>query len=446
MSNWYNNNDDNRNDNWYSPNYGAGRAPGRESAEQRAQKKTQRTISFILVICVLVGAAAYGLFGERGNDRYADYLKDYWSFFSGQADDGESDELPADWHDYFEEYYASTEVTGKQAQIDVPRIDARKDLTLTLNDGTTGDVLSANEIYDKCAPSVVSIMAASSGKTGYSWGTGIIFSSDGYIVTNTHVIDGSSEVTIGLSDGSSYPAKLVGADTMSDVAVLKIEAEGLCAAEFAYASQLDVGDTVYALGNPLGETYRLTLTDGIISAISREVSFNGYTMNLLQTNAAINEGNSGGPLINRHGQVVGITNMKVMSSVSYNAVEGIGFAIPSDTVREMVDSLLSDGAVYGRTTIGVTVGPVPEAIADYYDIPVGLYVSSVLDTSDAGKKGVLPGDIITAVNGEDVLTTADIAAIKAEMSVGDTMRLSIWRDGKTLELDILLMDANDVYK
>lgn len=453
MSNWYDSNNDNngsdRKSGWYSPNYGTEPGSVRESDELRARRRTTRIVSLILVACVLIVGVAYSVWGERGNELYGDFLKDYWGSFYDQYGSGSGSgdtDLPSDWQDYFEEYFASSSVSGKQAEIDLERIEARKDLALTLNDGTSGDALSAKQVYDKCAPSVVSIKAAGEDSSGYSWGTGIIFSSDGYIVTNTHVIDGSSEVIIGLYDGSSYPAKLVGADTMSDVAVLKIEAEGLCAAEFAYASQLDIGETVYALGNPLGENYRLTLTDGIISAISREISFNGYTMNLLQTNAAINEGNSGGPLINRHGQVIGITNMKVMSSVSYNAVEGIGFAIPSDTVREMVDSLLSDGAVYGRSTIGITIGAVPEEIADYYDIPVGLYVSNVLETSDAAKKGVCEADIITAVNGREVRTTSDVAAIKAELSVGDTMSLSIWRDGETLEINVMLMDATDVYK
>lgn len=457
MSNWYdsNNSDNNSNNNnnsersWYSPNYGVGRVNLRETAQQKNSRKTVRIVSIILAACVLISCAAYAAWGERGNESYGDFMKEYWDSFSDQykdyMDDDDS-ELPDDWHDYFEEYYASSTVSGKQAEIDVPRVEARDDLSLVLNDGTTGEALSAKQVYRKCAPSVVSVKGSSEDSSGYSWGTGIIFSSDGYIVTNTHVIDGCSEVSIGLYDGSSYDAKLVGADTMSDIAVLKIEAEGLCAAEFAYASQLEVGDIVYALGNPLGENYRLTLTDGIISAISREVSFNGYTMNLLQTNTAINEGNSGGPLINEHGQVVGITNMKVMSSVSYNAVEGIGFAIPSDTTREMVDSLLTDGAVYGRSTVGITIGPVPEAIADYYDIPMGLYVSQVLETSDAAKQGVKEADIITAVNGQEVRTTSDMAAIKAECSVGDTLRLTIWRDGRTFDVDILLMDATEVYK
>lgn len=458
MSNWYDSDNNNNNNNssgqsWYSPNYGAHSSGLREAPQQQGKRKTVRIVSLILAACVLISCAAYAAWGERGNELYGDFMKEYWSSYYdqyGSGDSGSSDssgsELPDDWHDYFEKYFASSSVSGKQAEIDLTRVEARGDLSLKLNDGTAGEALSAKQVYQKCAPSVVSIKGASTDSSGYSWGTGIIFSDDGYIVTNTHVIDGCSSVSIGLYDGTSYDAKLVGADTMSDIAVLKIEAEGLCAAEFAYASQLEVGDTVYALGNPLGENYRLTLTDGIISAISREVSYNGYTMNLLQTNTAINEGNSGGPLINGHGQVIGITNMKIMSSVSYNAVEGIGFAIPSDTVREMVDSLLSDGAVYGRSTIGITIGAVPEAIADYYDIPMGLYVSNVIETSDAAKQGVREADIITAVNGQAVSTTKDVAAIKAELSVGDTMTLSIWRDGKTFDVDILLMDATDVYK
>ena len=199
--------------------------------------------------------------------------------------------------------------------------------------------------------------ATSDGQSGYNWGTGVILSADGLILTNTHVIEGCDSAKVTLFDDREFEAKLIGADTISDIAVLKIEAAGLPAAEFGESGSLVVGDPVAAIGNPLGETFRSTLTDGIISAIERGISYKGRTMTLLQTNTALNEGNSGGALFNMYGQVVGITNMKMMSS--YSSIEGIGFAIPSATVREVVNSIVRFGEVRGRPSIGITVGAIP---------------------------------------------------------------------------------------
>ena len=180
-----------------------------------------------------------------------------------------------------------------------------------------------------------------------------------------------------LSDGSEHEAKLIGFDASSDIAVIKIDTTGLAAAEFASSSTLSVGDSVAAIGNPLSPDLRLTMTRGIVSALNREINYNGATMTLIQTDASINEGNSGGPLFNSRGQVIGITNMKMISSFG-SGVEGLGFAIPSDTVESIVQALIEDGAVYGRVSIGVTVGPVSKDIAQYYDIPQGLYVLSLI--------------------------------------------------------------------
>ena len=185
------------------------------------------------------------------------------------------------------------------------------------------------------------------------------------------------------------------------------------------------------------------LTNGIISAIDRGLNYNGRTMSLLQTNTAINQGNSGGALFNMYGQVVGITNMKMMSY--YSSIEGIGFAIPSTTVKTVVDSLAANGEVRGRPSIGITVGAIPEDVSGHYDIPAGLYVSGVQENSDAQAKGVQVGDILTAVNGTPVSTTEEVSQIKDSMQVGDSMVLSLWRDGESLEVDIELMDTNDLY-
>ena len=232
-------------------------------------------------------------------------------------------------------------------------------------------------------------------------------------------------------------------DAISDIALLKIDAEGLVTAELGESSNLRVGDRVAAIGNPLGEDFRNTLTDGIVSAIERGMNYQGRSMTLLQTNTAINEGNSGGALFNLYGQVVGITNMKMMSS--YSSIEGIGFAIPSTVACNVVNALLKDGEVKGRPAIGITVGSIPQNAKDKYELPNGLYVSDVSEGSDAKTQGIMPGDIVLAVNGTEVRTTEDITKIKDELQVGDTMTLTIWRDGETMEIIITLVDTNDVY-
>ena len=166
-------------------------------------------------------------------------------------------------------------------------------------------------------------------------------------------------------------------------------------------------------------------------------------MALLQTNTALNEGNSGGALFNMHGQVVGITNMKMMSS--YSSIEGIGFAIPSATVQEVVDSIVRFGEVLGRPSIGITVGAIPEEAESAYELPKGLYISEVQQNSDAWAKGIRPGDILTEVNGIPVVTTAEVSDIKNQFTVGDSLHFTIWRSGQILEFDVLLMENNDLY-
>ena len=239
---------------------------------------------------------------------------------------GESDDMPENWQDFFDTYYES--VQTDVAEINIPRAELPINFSLELQSAPENE-LSLQALYQNCSPSIVAISGYVDGKTGYSWGTGVVLSQDGLILTNTHVIEDCDRATVTLYDDSVYEAKLVGADAISDVAVLKIEAGGLPAASFGDSGSLMVGDRVAAIGNPLGETFRMTLTDGIISAIERGINYNGHSMTLLQTNTALNEGNSGGPLFNMYGQVVGVTNMKMMSS--YSSIEGIGFAIPSAT-------------------------------------------------------------------------------------------------------------------
>ena len=340
-----------------------------------------------------------------------------------------------------ENYYQ--DVDTSTVEVNITRGDLTNSFTLNLS-AADGEELSLQQLYEKCAPSIVAISGYQDGKTGYNWGTGVVLSSDGLILTNTHVIEDCDRAVVTLWDDRELDAVLLGADTISDLAVLRVSAGGLVPAEFGESASLQVGDRVAAIGNPLGETFRSTLTDGIISAISRGISYKGRSMTLLQTNTALNEGNSGGALFNMHGQVIGITNMKMMSS--YSSIEGIGFAIPSSTVKDVVNSIVRNGEVRGRPSIGITVGGIPEEAMNQYDLPKGLYISDVQQNSDAYAKGVRAGDILTAVNHIPVTTTTEVNDIKSAYGVGDSLIFTIWRNGETFEVEVLLMDTNDLYR
>ena len=353
---------------------------------------------------------------------------------------GNSEDLPEDWKDFFDSYYEETDTSN--AQVDIQRGELPSSFTLELEDAT-GETLSLQDLYARCAPSIVAISGYIDGQTGYNWGTGVVLSENGMILTNTHVIDKCDRAVVTLVDDREFEATLIGFDTISDIALLQIEATGLTPAAFGDSSSLVVGDRVAAIGNPLGETFRNTLTDGIISAIARGINYKGRSMTLLQTNVALNEGNSGGALFNMYGQVVGITNMKMMSS--YSSIEGIGFAIPSSTVRDVVNSLVRHGEVLGRPSIGITVGGIPEEAKGRYDLPSGLYISAVVESSDAYAKGIRPGDILLEVDHIPVTTTAQINDIKNSHEVGDAMLFKIWRDGEIFEVEVLLLETNEVY-
>ena len=303
-----------------------------------------------------------------------------------------------------------------------------------------GGELTLQAIYKKMIPSVASIIAVTDG--GSASGTGIVMTADGYIITNEHVVDGGESYTVLLHDDSQYTATLVGADAVSDLAVLKIDASGLTAAEFGDSTTVEVGDTVVAIGDPLGIELRGTMTDGIISAINRDVTTNGRTLTLLQTNAQLNNGNSGGPLINIYGQVIGINTMK-MGSYYTTSVEGIGFAIPISSAKPIIDELIEQGYVSGRPALGIQGDSVPAYVQAFYHLPDGVYVAYVYPDSDAAAKGLAEGDIITAIDGTEISSMDDLNTIKNQHIAGDTVRLTVYRGGQRYSVDIVLMDQND---
>ena len=295
-----------------------------------------------------------------------------------------------------------------------------------------GEALTASEVFERVNPAVVTVLADQ--ELGTAVGTGVIFSEEGYFLTNAHVIEDGLSCTVLMADGRRYDALLVGYDQAEDVAVLKIVgAEDLPVAEIGDSDSLSPGDPAYAIGNPLGIELRNTLTDGIISAVDRDVEVDGRTMTLIQTNAALNEGNSGGPLINQYGQVVGLNTIKMSARSGEVVVEGLGFAIPSRTVEYLTNQILQYGKTM-PTALGITVTPRPDAAKD----EGGILVYSVTPGSCSDEAGVCTGDIILAADGAPLYETDDLLAARWAHIPGDTMVLTILRGGEELEIAVVL--------
>ncbi len=306
-----------------------------------------------------------------------------------------------------------------------------------------GRALTVAQIHDKVGPSVVSISTKQAravfegggGGTDKATGagSGIIVSADGYIVTNGHVVSGADTVTVYTQDGKEYGAKVVGSDSQTDIALLKIDASGLTPAALGDSDKLVVGETAVAIGNPLGELAN-TVTVGIVSALDREIDVGGQTMNLLQTDAAINPGNSGGALINVYGEVVGINTAKTAAV----GVEGLGFAIPVNDAKPVIEALKADGYVSGRTKLGIYTRDIDENTASVYGLPEGVYVVSVEPFSGAEVAGIRAGDVIVSFDGQSVKTTAEINRIKRRHEVGDTVPFVLVREGSQVSGSVKL--------
>ena len=299
--------------------------------------------------------------------------------------------------------------------------------------------LSLQAIYEKAIPSVVSISCTLS--SGTSSGTGVVISSDGYLLTNCHVVEGATSIIATFADGQTLPARMVGQDKISDLAVLQVEANNLVAAEFGDSSVLRVGDSVAAIGDPLGSKLRGTMTDGIISAINRDIEADGRMMTLIQANAALNSGNSGGPLLNCYGQVIGINTLKIGDFVDAAGVEGLGFAIPSATVKDGVDQLISYGYVVGRPTLGMTFQELSFLYRQMYQLPQGLYISEVKEGSHADQLGISPGDILIGFDGIRIADAETLRSLLYTHQAGDQVEIVIYRSGRQYQLTLTIDQA-----
>ena len=298
--------------------------------------------------------------------------------------------------------------------------------------------MSLQDIYEKSIGSVVSISC--SGHSS-STGTGVVLTSSGYVITNAHVVEQARSISVILSDERQFPATLVGSDAVSDLAVLHIEADSLIPAQFGDSTALRVGDSVVAIGDPLGIELRGTMTNGIVSAINRDLNTGGRTLTLIQTNAALNSGNSGGPLINCYGQVIGINTLKMGVFTSESGTEGLGFAIPSTTVKEIADQLISQGYVSGRPALGISGESVSNFYQYYYRLPSGLYITGLDPESDAAKKGLQEGDILISVGDTRIYSAEDLSTAISGCDVGDTIRVVIFRSGRQYSADIVLHES-----
>ena len=309
--------------------------------------------------------------------------------------------------------------------------------------------LSAAEVY---ASNLGSVVGINGNVTTNIWGqtvsnavsgSGFVISSDGYILTNYHVVNGVSNITVFFADGSSYDAVLIGGEDDNDIAVLKIEAADLTPVVLGDSDSVTVGENVYAIGNPLGEL-TFTLTGGLVSAKDRSVtSSDGTVINMLQTDTAINSGNSGGPLFDRYGQAVGIVSAKLSGSNGSSAsVEGLGFAIPVNDVKDMVTSIIQNGYVTGKPNLGIIIGNVNPFASAQNGKTAGCQVLAVLEDSCAAQSGLQAGDTIIEWNGTEITSASGLTNAIRDNKAGETVTVSVMRDGQTISMQVKLDEEN----
>ena len=400
-----------------------------EKTAQKGKKKHRGLMVFTGIICSLFAVTIIGFAGFG-----------VWQLLApGSSANGDIVSPPS----------ASEPTTPELTLRDVPRSDE-----VIAADGK----LTPTQIAAKVRPSVAGIVAyvpsSANGFYGYgntlaqSEGSGIIMSADGYVITNAHVISGATGIKVVLNNDEEYTAQVIGSDSATDLAVLKIEADNLTPAEFGDSSSLEVGEYVAAIGNPGGLLLSNSMTQGIVSGINRSLSATdgGYTMNYIQTDAAINPGNSGGALVNEFGQVIGINSVKIAQT----EYEGLGFAIPISDAKPIIDDLITNGKVTGRVRLGIEGREIDEITARYNNIPIGFQIFKIEPGADIATKGVVAGDIITKIDGQDLSSVGGIREYLRTFKPDDVVTLTVFRrtsgrQDTTFEVSVTLMeDAGDV--
>ena len=389
----------------------AAAAPKAVRQEKRRSRKGLWTFLVILAVLVgvVLGVAIVSALRGGNTDGYGD-----------DFDDGDHD--------------ASSIVDIFQSDVPtIPRADTDPDLRFYCEKAGE-EKLTIQQIYQQVNPATVLVLTDLGEKA--SVGTGVILTADGYIVTNYHVINGASSVKVTLYNGNTYDATVIGGDSDYDVAVLKINAAGLTPVTLGNSADVNVGDSVLAIGNPLGEL-TFSMSGGYVSSCNRAINVDGTPFNMIQVDCSINPGNSGGPLMNLYGEVVGIVSAKY-STYSSTTVEGLGFAIPIDDVKSIITDIMENGAVTGKAYMAVTVGTMNSQMAAQYsiDIDQGVFVYSVVKGGAGDKAGLRLGDVITKMGDTTLTSRQDLSAALKSYRAGDTATLTVFRDGSYITTDI----------
>lgn len=403
-------------------------------------KKKKGHVAFLICLWTLIGIFAVGFFVLCG-------------YVAGQKSSNSNNTIPTFFKESEEEpTEPSTEASSEDNDtlsgiIALPEDDGQYsadgsiELKSLPDDKSDTDKYTTQYAYKKVAESTIGVVCYESGFTGdaASQGTGIVITEDGYIATNSHVIGDSRtayDIQVVTNDGTTYEAKVIGYDSRTDLAVLKINAQGLTPAEFCDSDLVEVGIDVIAVGNPGGLDFQNSLTRGVVSALNRELGLSAQ-VTYIQTDAAINPGNSGGPLSNMYGQVIGITTAKISSE----SVEGMGFAIPSRTVKEIVDDLMTQGYVSNRVRLGISGQAVSSTMQQYYNLPSGILIGEISEGGPCDNTDLKVNDIITKIDSEEITSFSDVYAILGEHEAGDKVVLTVYRNdtGKTFEVSITLM-------
>ncbi len=448
-----NNNDENKNIYEASENSYSYSAEPEKTEKPHKKGGFLKAVAFVLSL-VIVGAGSVQVY------KYAEKNPKVSVIGSDSSDESESSDSEVSSSDSKSESSAqsvsavSTDSNSLPSLIDLAsRKDAKSIPDIV--DSAMPSVVGVSSTFEYTASSSMDMWGFGGGNTSpqteeiKGTGTGIVMTSDGYIVTNAHVIYDTSEyncgeaktVSVVLSDETEYEAKIMGYDVETDIAVLKIDAKNLTAAEFGNSDDLKVGELVIAIGNPLGFELFGSVTSGIVSATNREITVNEKQMKLIQTDAAINSGNSGGPLLNSCGQVIGINSAKMSSSYGSASVEGLGFAIPITEAKTIIDDLINYGYVTGRPQIGIQTQDVSDTISRFYGIPVGVYVVSVSEGSSAEFAGIKEGDVIIGAEGQPVKNLEELNEIKKQYKAGDEITLTISRQGEDIEINLVLQEV-----